>query len=239
MSRKANKSIVERQEQIGLLLRREGRVNVHALSREFHVSLVTIRSDLAELERAGRLRRIRGGAVSIHEGRPLSLDDGRLPDEDEAVVQKAVALLQKRDALLLGGGRLALRLLQVAPEDLELNVLTNSLDALMALDPQSSGSVLLLGGYMEKGQPRCHGGAMLQQLGKYCVDKFVFEASGVSPSGKLFVANAREAENVRTMAAFAKECIALVPRRSAGRLAPVEVELPGKVTVVASESGTM
>ena len=234
MAIESNKSIAERREQIELMLRRERRVNVHALSQQFHVSLVTIRSDLANLERAGRLRRIRGGAVPVQEVRPLSFDEGCLTDEDEAVVQKAAALLHKRDTLLLGGGQLVLRLLQVAPADLELNVLTNSVDALMALDPQSAGNVLLLGGYMEQGCARCHGGAMLQQLEKYCVDKFIFEASGVTPTGRLTMANAREAENVHIMAAYAKECVALISRRNVGRMAFVELELPGKVTVIAA-----
>jgi len=64
MTIESNKSIAERREQIELMLRRERRVNVHALSEEFHVSLVTIHSDLANLERAGRLRRIRGGGFA-------------------------------------------------------------------------------------------------------------------------------------------------------------------------------
>ncbi|MBO4854283.1 MAG: hypothetical protein J5482_03985 [Oscillospiraceae bacterium] len=40
MSRKSNKSLADRREQIELLLRRERRVNAHALSEQVHVSLV-------------------------------------------------------------------------------------------------------------------------------------------------------------------------------------------------------
>ena len=46
-------------------LRREGRVCVSELSAELSATAVTIRNDLAALERDGYLTRMRGGAVQV------------------------------------------------------------------------------------------------------------------------------------------------------------------------------
>ncbi len=53
----------ERQEAIEQLLMAEGRVSVIDLARRFDVTTETVRRDLAQLDEAGALRRVHGGAV--------------------------------------------------------------------------------------------------------------------------------------------------------------------------------
>ena len=60
---------IERQEQIVSQIRRDGAVRIHELTKQFGVSVETIRRDLLELERQDCLHRVHGGA-----GRP---DPGR------------------------------------------------------------------------------------------------------------------------------------------------------------------
>ena len=55
----------ERQEQIERRLRTDGRVSVVELAGLFDVTTETVRRDLDQLEAAGALRRVHGGAVSI------------------------------------------------------------------------------------------------------------------------------------------------------------------------------
>src|SRR5215207_4048586 len=52
-----------RQQRIAQLVRETGSVTVVALETEFGVSPATVRRDLAELERQGKVRRTHGGAV--------------------------------------------------------------------------------------------------------------------------------------------------------------------------------
>ena len=52
-----------RRKRILELLAQDGQVKVTQLSELFHTSPVTIRSDLASLEKDGYLRRVTGGAV--------------------------------------------------------------------------------------------------------------------------------------------------------------------------------
>src|SRR3954451_17216650 len=53
----------ERHEQILRVLRRHGRLRVADLVAELGVSAITVRRDLAELDSAGLLRRVHGGAI--------------------------------------------------------------------------------------------------------------------------------------------------------------------------------
>lgn len=58
----------ERHEQILRILRRRGRLVVGELVAELGVSPITVRRDLGELDAAGLLRRVHGGAVAVTAG---------------------------------------------------------------------------------------------------------------------------------------------------------------------------
>ena len=55
----------ERQNRILALLNENGKVLIPELCTHFSVSSVTVRNDLNELERQGRLRRTHGGAIPV------------------------------------------------------------------------------------------------------------------------------------------------------------------------------
>ena len=55
----------ERQHEILLLARAEGRVDVVALAATYGVTTETVRRDLTVLERAGQVRRVHGGAIPV------------------------------------------------------------------------------------------------------------------------------------------------------------------------------
>ena len=57
---------------------REGKVRVLDLSRLFNISAVTIRNDLAEMERAGLVDRVHGGAVSTNKSYYAMTDKERM-----------------------------------------------------------------------------------------------------------------------------------------------------------------
>ena len=70
---------IERQEQIVSQIRRNGAVRIHELTKQFGVSVETIRRDLLELERQDCLHRVHGGAVVLG----VSTQDLRLEERTE------------------------------------------------------------------------------------------------------------------------------------------------------------
>ena len=66
----------ERHELILRSLRRHGRLRVADLAAELGVSAITVRRDLAELDSAGLLRRVHGGAVGTNPGAAAGTNPG-------------------------------------------------------------------------------------------------------------------------------------------------------------------
>jgi len=70
--------VEERRNQILAQAYAQGFVRTSVLVQQFDVSDVTLRSDLQELERRGRLTRTRGGAMTVHQDFGKSTFDARL-----------------------------------------------------------------------------------------------------------------------------------------------------------------
>ena len=91
-------------------LRTRGAVRITALSKEFGVSAMTIRRDIAELADKGLLRRVHGGAVSTSTllSEPLfsvkSQMDIGLKD---AIAGEAIKFVSPGDVIAIGGGTTA------------------------------------------------------------------------------------------------------------------------------------
>jgi DeoR/GlpR family transcriptional regulator of sugar metabolism len=79
----------QRREQMAALVDQTGSVTTDELSRQFAISLMTVWRDLAALEGAGRLRRIRGGAVRLD----------RRPEAEPFYISKQVINEAKKESI--------------------------------------------------------------------------------------------------------------------------------------------
>ena len=141
----------ERHAAILARLDRDGRVVSTTLADELQVSPASIRRDLLELETAGALQRVHGGAVRPLPGNPRFLE--RLEEEDpgkELVARRAADLLADDQLIAIGGGTTAVTLAQSLRRDLRATVLTSSLDVASALRSHPSVTVDVLGGRLDQ-----------------------------------------------------------------------------------------
>lgn len=116
-------------------------VRVSDLSEAFNLSSVTIRSDLAALEKRGRIRRIRGGAIprtlGEHEA-PLDENVGANATEKAAIGAAAAARIENGQSLMLDAGSTTTAVAQALVDREELQdvtVFTNGLTVALALEP--------------------------------------------------------------------------------------------------------
>src|SRR5262245_55967983 len=92
-----------RRDQILMLLQRQGQITVKGCAELLGVSEVTIRSDLALLERDGMLRRVWGGAVLERPLWPEGSFATRLQVraiEKERIAQAAAAMIEDDDTIM-------------------------------------------------------------------------------------------------------------------------------------------
>jgi DeoR family transcriptional regulator of aga operon len=176
-------------------------VAVQDLSRQFGVSIVTIRGDLDDLADQGLLRRVRGGAVASLRRAPEVPYEERndtYATEKALIARAAVALLGKGDTVLLDVGTTTMAIAReiVARTDLEdVTVVTNGLNIAATLEPATLRvQVLVTGGSLRPLQHSLVGpmaGMMLQKLRASIA---FIGADGVHPEHGISTTNAPEAD---------------------------------------------
>jgi len=120
----------ERQERIHERLRLKRALSVKELASWLRVSAATVRRDLLELDRQGRLRRVHGGAMAGMDDRDEPLFDDKTAiaqAEKLAIAQAALRLVKAADTVYLDGGSTVLALARLLLPLTRLTVVTNSL----------------------------------------------------------------------------------------------------------------
>ncbi|AEE45287.1 DeoR/GlpR family DNA-binding transcription regulator [Cellulomonas fimi] len=149
----------QRQEHILGVVRAHGAARVADLVTALDVSDMTVRRDIAELARAGLVRRVHGGAVAPDAGGRPTDEPGFeakrawAQREKHAIAQAALASVEPGQAIALSAGtttHLLAELLAAAPALRPLTVVTNSVGAADVLHHAAPGAdrleVILTGG---------------------------------------------------------------------------------------------
>ncbi|MDI2590777.1 DeoR/GlpR family DNA-binding transcription regulator [Pseudomonas sp. N3-W] len=139
-----------RRQKILLILERDGKVMASELSTHFAVSEDTIRRDLAELDTAGLVQRVHGGAL------PRPRDSGkdyftRISETDEArtqLAQLAARQVQDGQIVLFGSGTTILQIARELPVDITITAVTASPLTAIALAEFKGVKVILAGGQL-------------------------------------------------------------------------------------------
>jgi DeoR/GlpR family transcriptional regulator of sugar metabolism len=110
-------------------------IRVNALATDLGVSTETVRRDLAELDKTGRIRRTYGGAVRTKTFEPALAERLKLHvQERERIARHAVTLLADVRSLFIGGGATTMHFARALRSvDHPLTVLTPSLSIAMEL----------------------------------------------------------------------------------------------------------
>lgn len=171
-----------RHEIIVNLLRTEGAVTVSHLVKEFDVSLETVRRDLLLLEKAGLLRRVHGGAVSLGEmkpSKPLQSRHQDFPAEKDQLCQNAADLICEGDYIAIGTGSTPEHFAQTLKKRFrKLTVVTYSYNVFHTLSDMPDYELVLLGGQYMPEEQCFYGQLTMDALSQLRVMKsFVFPAA--------------------------------------------------------------
>ena len=122
-------------------------VLVSDLAASLDVSLVTIRKDLTELEKAGKLYRSHGKAILINpftNNRSVNEKEKLNTEEKQLIGSEAVKMLVKKDSIILASGTTIHALAcNIQPEG-KLTVVSASLQATMSLSGNENIDIIQL-----------------------------------------------------------------------------------------------
>jgi DeoR/GlpR family transcriptional regulator of sugar metabolism len=139
----------DRQAAIMDLLVEQGSVELEDLAQRFAVSKMTIHRDLDELEQAGVLRKIRGGATT-EAGTQFESDfrfrERRSGAAKERMCDAALALVEPGMTVMINDGSTAAVLGRRLVEKRPLTVITNNAAVIDALRDESGITLITLGG---------------------------------------------------------------------------------------------
>ena len=172
----------ERIEAIADLLDKRGKLSLKQLNSYFpKVSEMTLRRDLLALEKANRVVRIRGGAMSVNEIKKVSKEEYTKKtvihtDEKREIAQKASTLIEEGCSLFLDGGTTAMYFAKEMP-DIPCHVFTNGLAVAIELAQKKNVQVTVIGGQLLKENL-----STASPVGKVYLDKSNFAIALISAS---------------------------------------------------------
>jgi DeoR family transcriptional regulator, fructose operon transcriptional repressor len=201
------------------------KVEVTDLSTILEVSEVTIRKDLQELEQLSLLKRVHGGAISVHRTKWNPSLENRLEvqsDSKLAIAKAALELVHDGDTVILDAGTTTLALARhLRGRRRNLTIITNSLPVMAELS-NANYDMIALGGMFRQHSLAMIGPLAVANLSKLHADIAFVGATAASLERGLCTPNIIEAETKAAMVKAASERIALIDYSKLGQasLAP-------------------
>ena len=199
------------------LLTRKGFVEVPQLQREFGCSEATIRRDLDQLQREGRLRRTHGGAIldGLRE-RTLTVRVGEYVAEKEAIARAAAQMVPDGAAVGIGGGTTTQQIARDLARRAGLTVVTNAINIAIEL---ASGDVrvIVTGGELRTETYELVGPLAEPAASQLHLDLVFMGVDGLSVEGGLTTHNPVEARVDRVLIDRANEVVVVADHSKLGR----------------------
>ena len=208
-----------------------------SLAAELGVSIMTVRRDVADLERDGYLRRTRGGATA-QLTRSFHLLMGRRAltnaPQKRLIGRRAAELVDPGETLFLGVGSTTGQFAQYLPKGLDLTVVTPSLSHASLLTSRGI-RVVSTGGSVTDGDFAQTGLLSEQTIRRFHATSCILGAAGVS--GRVGVTEAETAlgEIHRAMVERAQRVLVLADGSKAGVVSSFVVALLDEVSVIVTD----
>jgi DeoR/GlpR family transcriptional regulator of sugar metabolism len=217
----------DRHRHIMELIERDGSVDRARLQADLPVTAMTLWRDLAELESAGRLRRVHGGAVRPGARTELAFraKERRSMEEKRAIAQRAVAeFVRDGDVVILEGGTTVAEVLPCLTRP-RFTVLTNSVPILArAWSSHRSLAIQGSGGVVSGLSGNLVGEEAVAFFARRRAAVFFMSATGLDlEEGRLTDPNPIEIQVKRAMAQSAARVVLLLDATKLGALSAEEV----------------
>jgi len=200
----------ERRQAIVDAVEQDGRVLAAELAQRLGTSEDTIRRDLRDLDAAGLLRRVHGGAV--RRGPLPSFGERAASDlpRKAALAQMLRECVRPGDTVLIDAGSTNLALARLLEDGQAATIVTNSPQLALALGEFRRTRIVLLGGTYSAAQGAVMGARTLAELQGLCADLCIVGICAIDPERGLATADAEEAAIKAAMLAGSARCAAAV-----------------------------
>lgn len=202
----------ERREQIIQRLRQQGSVQVNDLSALYGVSTVTIRNDLAFLEKQGIAVRAYGGALICDSTTPSvepSVEDKSALNTamKRSVAKAAVELIKPGHRVILDSGTTTFEIARLMRKHTDVIAMTNGMNVANALLEAEGVELLMTGGHLRRQSQSFYGDQAEQSLQNYHFDMLFLGVDAIDLERGVSTHNEDEARLNRRMCEVAERII--------------------------------
>jgi DeoR family galactitol utilization operon repressor len=217
-----NTQISEREKEIVRLLAGDPGISAIRLSEMLNVSVVTIRSDLADLEQKGILVRTRGGAAPAYH--PHVLERQSLRREAKSrIAQAAAALVNDGDTIMIEAGTTTALVARHLLGKRFVNIVTNSTLILPFARTNPGIHLTVVGGEFRPASESMVGPLALAELERFHVRLAFVGTDGFSLEGGLTTHLVEGGEIVRRMAERSEQVVLVADSSKSGKVGFVRV----------------
>jgi DeoR family transcriptional regulator, fructose operon transcriptional repressor len=203
------------------LVRGRGVIRIEEICQQLRVSPATVRRDLDQLEKAGAIRRVHGGAVSVES----RLEEPRFDDkasiatrEKHRIAGAALQFVEPGDTIYLDGGSTLLEFARLLHDRTNLTVVTNSLRAAQELAGRGP-RLILIGGELRRLSQTMVGPLTRCILHELHVDKAFMGTIGLALKEGLTTTDDSEAYTKELVMSRARQVILLADSGKTGKVA--------------------
>lgn len=230
----------ERRRRILEILNARRQVSAGTLADLLGVSRETVRRDLVEMEKEGRLTRVHGGAV-------LSPQTSELPfrkrlntklREKREIARKAAGLIRPGQCVMVDAGTttsvFARELIRVP----DIMVVTNSIDIATTIqNAKTTIELVLLGGTLVSDVPGTYGAMTLAEIERFRADMAFVAPVALDAAEGAFDFELHEAEVAGMMVAQARQVVMLVDHGKLGVTSRVRYCRPEEIDILVTDTG--
>lgn len=230
--------ISERQTEILVLARNEGRVLVEKLSEKFDVSPQTIRKDLNELCDKQLLRRVHGGAIVGSGIENVSYEARRLlaPDSKKRIGKRAAELIPDHSSLLINIGTTTEQVAHSLNNHRGLLVITNNVNAVEIMKKYVGIELIIAGGQVRKSDGGIVGVVAVDFINQFKADYAVIGVSAIDDDGTLLDYDFREVRVAQAIIKNARHVILVADAMKLERSAPIRIADINEIDTIVTDA---
>ena len=228
----------ERFAKIVKIVNQEGTVTVLELAQAIGISESTIRRDLNQLDKLGRIRKVHGGAtaaVLMSDGHERNMQEkySRNIEEKRAIAAYAATLVHPNDFVFLDAGSTTEQMAEYLEENTAFYV-TNGITLAQKLAARGF-KTMLLAGRVKASTDAVIGMEAVSSLAQYHFTRGFFGTNGITVAEGFTTPDLEEAANKRAAMEHCRQCYVLADNSKFDTLSNVSFGELGKAKIVTTK----
>lgn len=225
------------------LLNQKSELSVKEIAEMLHVSDMTVRRDLNELEKQGIIRRTHGGATlldpssSVRDPYILGEQTAKNVREKSMIGIKAASLVRPDETILLDSGSTTPFVARHIDKDLPLTVLCYTFTNALEFYPRKNANLILLGGFFHRDSNIFHSVENRALISNIRADKAFISTGGLDPELGLTTYFYYEADIKREMIRSARQIILVTDSTKFGKISVTHFAGLDEVDTVITDEG--